>query len=234
MSNKKEFDILLHFMTVKSGKASTVPKKQPFPVNIKSIIPSYIDFTASEITTKMSLQSIESLLSTLVNTADICGFDHLKSRHFLDKNQFFSGSYLYGIVDNDVDIDDSTNSAINHAWVAAKDESTWRAIVNNAKELYEKETVLGRTRNGKANLPIVKDVFVSRTLHLVVLVSIETKRVPKAPKAKKKRATPSLSSDAVQTTAAKVAKVAESTRLKLQFSNLQLEINSPEGQGLKE
>ena len=89
MSNKKELDVLLHFMTVKSGKASTVPKKQPFPVNIKSIIPSYIAFAASDVTPKITLSSMESLLSTLVNTADISGFDRLKSRHFLDKNQFF-------------------------------------------------------------------------------------------------------------------------------------------------
>ena len=186
MSNKKELDVLLHFMTVKSGKASTVPKKQPFPVNIKSIIPSYIAFAASDVTPKMTLSSMESLLSTLVNTADISGFDRLKSRHFLDKNQFFSGSYLYGIVDNDVDADDSTNTAINNAWIPVTDESIWQAIVKNAKEEYEKVTVLGRTRNGTANVPRVKDVFVSRTLHLVVLVSTETKR---AIKTKKKRTT---------------------------------------------
>ena len=139
----------------------------------------------------MSLQSIESLLSTLVNTADISRFNRLKSWHYLDKNQFFAGSYLYGTVDDKNNIDDSTNGAINNAWVAAKDESIWQAIVSNAKEVYEKVIVLRRRRNGTANVPRSKEVLVRRTLHLVVLVTTETKRIPKAPKTKN-RATTSL------------------------------------------
>ena len=177
MLNKKLIDIYLHFITTKPGKGSVLPKKQNFPVDMKSIIPQFIAFTTSDINTDMSLQSMESLLSTLINIADINGFDRIKHRHYLDKKQFFSGSYLYGIVDESVDIDDSPTSTINKAWITAKDETVWNEIVKNAKEEYEPVTILGkcRTRNGLANVPRVKQVLVSRTLHLVAIVTAAVK-----------------------------------------------------------
>lgn len=224
MSNNKDLDILLHFMTVKSEKATAIPKKQQYPVNIKTIIPSLIASTISGINTKMRLETIESLLSTIVETADISGFNRAKLKYFVDKNQFFAGSYLYGIVDNQVDIESSTNGAINSAWVAIKDESIWRATVTNAHEVFEKIQILGKTRNGSTNVPKFKDVLVSRTLHLVVLVSTDPIR---ASKVAKKRATPQLASDSIHASAAKVAKMKESSRFKLNFTQLNLEIHSP-------
>ena len=94
MLNKKHIDIYLHFITTKPGKGSVLPKKQNFPVDMKSIIPQSIAFTTSDINTDMSLQSMESLLSTLINTADINGFDRIKHRHYLDKNSF-SLAHIY-------------------------------------------------------------------------------------------------------------------------------------------
>ena len=59
----------------------------------------------------------------------------------------------------------------------AKDETVWNEIVKNAKEEYEPVTILVkcRTRNGLANVPRVKQVLVSRTLHLVAIVTAAVK-----------------------------------------------------------
>ena len=60
MSNKKQLDIKLHFITTKPGKGQVLPKKQNFPVDLKSIIA----YDASDVNTSMSLYSIESMIST--------------------------------------------------------------------------------------------------------------------------------------------------------------------------
>ena len=218
MSNKKQLDIKLHFITTKPGKGQVLPKKHNFPVDLKSII-AYND--ASDVNTSMSLYSIESMLSNLADSAYINGFDREKNDYSVNKKQFFAGSYLYGITDNDIDVDSCTTCSINKAWLAAKDENIWREMVRNAKEEYEPVTVLGRTRCGTANVPIVKQVLVSRTLHLVVIVTCSKKQISR------KRTTPPLSADALRSTSTKAAKKAEKLGFKLNFSKLQLEINSP-------
>ena len=174
MPNNKQLDIKLHFITAKPGRGSVLPKKQNFPVDLKKVIipDSPIGYMVSDdINTSISLHKIESIISTLVGCADINGFDREKNDYSVNKKQLFAGSYLYGITDEDIDIDDSTTCSINKAWIAAKDDAIWREIVKNAKEVHKPVTVLGRTRNGTANVSRVKQVLVSRTLQLVVIVT---------------------------------------------------------------
>ena len=120
--------------------------------------------------------------------------------HSVNRSQFFVGSYLYIISDSKIDINNSTACSINKAWLADKDKTIWRDIVKNVKEEYGMALVLGRTRNRAANVPRVKQVFIRRTLRLVLITICSKKQTTR------KRSIPPLSTDALHTTAAKATK----------------------------
>ena len=222
MLSKKHLDIKLHIRFVKSGKGSIQLKKQDFPISLGSIVPTSSS-PSNQINNKMRLSTVESLLESAVNDADINGFDRSKFDYSLDKSQFFSGAYLYGIVDPTVDIDDSPTSLINKSWTPVTNESIWREMLEKAKEEYEPVATLGRTRNHTVNIPTFTQVLKKREMHLVTLVTTSLKKKSNS-RGATKRSGPPLSSESIR---AKAAKKAENDRFKLNFKHLQLEISAP-------